>query len=347
MRAPDGPVKGCPTSYQEPDRSCPACGPYGGGDGALPGRLCWRLAPELPKTDPSPGTLIGPYGCCHKGEPTQQRGSSGRDFPKLPQTALNPHRAQGNPSDSQTACSPPNKYGIPPWGGQRRCWREPAVRTPVGSTGPIGNQRRPYYHAALRGPRSPRPHDALQSLFPCSTSQTTISPVQCGQYGHVKGTCNWPDSCISCGRSHLGESDCQRFHCVNCGGPHRADTLDCPRWQEQRRVATIVASSTTTFSRRAIAAVVREETREVRSYTRVVKCHAAPARSTPAPCNLCRPLPVAATNTPAVPAALSAPAVQPPLHVSTPAAAAPKTQPAEVVVALLPPEHPFRAIWHG
>ncbi|KAL3196251.1 hypothetical protein MRX96_045293 [Rhipicephalus microplus] len=78
-------------------------------------------------------------------------------------------------------------------------------------------------------------------------------------------------------------------------------------FREQRRVATIMASSTTAFSTQAIAAVVREETWEVRSYTRVVKGHAAPARSTPAPCNLCRPLPVAATNTPAVPAALSAP----------------------------------------
>ncbi|KAL3242511.1 hypothetical protein MRX96_021078 [Rhipicephalus microplus] len=100
-------------------------------------------------------------------------------------------------------------------------------------------------------------------------------------------------------------------------------------FREQRRLATIMAYSTSAFSRRAVTAVLREETREVQSYTRVVKGHAAPARSTPAQCNLRRPLPVAATNTPAVSAAPAAPAVQPPLHVSTPAAAAPKTQPAE------------------
>ncbi|KAH7986190.1 hypothetical protein HPB52_025144 [Rhipicephalus sanguineus] len=99
---------------------------------------------------------------------------------------------------------------------------------------------------------------------------------QCGRYGHVKETCNWPGSCIRCGQTHPEETDCQRLRCVNCSGPHRTDTPDCPRWQEQRRVATIMASSTTALSRRAVAALVREETREARSYSSAVKGHPAP-----------------------------------------------------------------------
>ncbi|KAL3241509.1 hypothetical protein MRX96_047844 [Rhipicephalus microplus] len=78
-------------------------------------------------------------------------------------------------------------------------------------------------------------------------------------------------------------------------------------FRDQRRVATIMASSTTAFSRRAVAAVVREETREVRSYACAVKGHAAPARPTPAPRTLRRPTPAAATNTSAEPAAPAAP----------------------------------------
>ncbi|KAL3183962.1 hypothetical protein MRX96_006282 [Rhipicephalus microplus] len=97
-------------------------------------------------------------------------------------------------------------------------------------------------------------------------------------------------------------------------------------FREHRRVATIMASSTTALSRRAVEAVVTEETREVRSYASAVKDHAAPARPTPAPRNLHRPNPSAMTNTPAVPAAPATHVSQPPVRVSTPAAATPKTQ---------------------
>ncbi|KAL3190473.1 hypothetical protein MRX96_019991 [Rhipicephalus microplus] len=43
------------------------------------------------------------------------------------------------------------------------------------------------------------------------------------------------------------------------GGPHSADTPECPRWQEQWKVPTIMVSSPTTLSRRAVAVAVREE----------------------------------------------------------------------------------------
>ncbi|KAL3188548.1 hypothetical protein MRX96_003508 [Rhipicephalus microplus] len=50
---------------------------------------------------------------------------------------------------------------------------------------------------------------------------------QCGRFGHVKESCSWPGSCIRCGRTHPGES-CKQTRCVNCGGPHSADTPECP-----------------------------------------------------------------------------------------------------------------------
>ncbi|KAL3174895.1 hypothetical protein MRX96_010926 [Rhipicephalus microplus] len=108
---------------------------------------------------------------------------------------------------------------------------------------------------------------------------------QCGRFGHVKESCSWPGSCIRCGRTHPGES-CKQTRCVNCGGPHSADTPECPRWQEQRKIATIMASSPTILSRRTVAAAVREEIREARTFASVVKGHPAPPPPPPA-----RPIP--------------------------------------------------------
>ncbi|KAL3180543.1 hypothetical protein MRX96_009090 [Rhipicephalus microplus] len=68
---------------------------------------------------------------------------------------------------------------------------------------------------------------------------------------------------------------------------------DCSRWPEHSRVAIIMAFSTTALSRRAVAAVLREETREVWSYKSALKGHAALGRPTPAPRNLHQPTPAA------------------------------------------------------
>ncbi|KAH7961200.1 hypothetical protein HPB52_005397 [Rhipicephalus sanguineus] len=85
---------------------------------------------------------------------------------------------------------------------------------------------------------------------------------QCGRFGHAREACSRPDGCIRCGRAHPEGETCQRPRCINCGGPHAADTPACPRWQQECKVATIMASSTTALSRRAVRAVVREEERE-------------------------------------------------------------------------------------
>lgn len=83
---------------------------------------------------------------------------------------------------------------------------------------------------------------------------------QCGRFGHVAASCDSPSSCRHCGRSHeQGDSCPNAAHCRNCGGHHPANTPACPRWQEERRVATILATAPAPLSRRAVRAGVREE----------------------------------------------------------------------------------------
>ncbi|KAH7951139.1 hypothetical protein HPB52_005032 [Rhipicephalus sanguineus] len=80
-----------------------------------------------------------------------------------------------------------------------------------------------------------------------------------------------------------------RPRCVNCRGRHAADNPTCPRWQEERRVATLMAVAPTALSRRAVKAAVREESREVRSYAAAVKTN-LPESDTTDP-GLQRPIP--------------------------------------------------------
>ncbi|KAH7946786.1 hypothetical protein HPB52_004230 [Rhipicephalus sanguineus] len=172
---------------------------------------------------------------------------------------------------------------------------------------------------------------------------------QCGRFGHVKESCSWPGSCIRCGRTHQGEN-CPQPHprCVNCGGPHPADTPECPRWQEQRRVATIMASTTSTLSRRAVTAAVREEIQEARTFASVVKGHPKPppppVRPTPAPRKSRRQAPGSSGTANAVPetppAAIAVPEVPPAATTTTmaqPAAPVPAGLPAAPTVPVTPP----------
>ncbi|KAH7971850.1 hypothetical protein HPB52_003473 [Rhipicephalus sanguineus] len=105
------------------------------------------------------------------------------------------------------------------------------------------------------GPVPPEQVMLFRVRFPVRPARPRpLQCKQCGRYGHVREACRWPDSCIRCGRAHTADEGCQRPRCVNCGGPHSADTPHCPRWQEQRQVATIMASSTAALSRRMVAA---------------------------------------------------------------------------------------------
>nr|XP_050038383.1 proteoglycan 4-like [Dermacentor andersoni] len=106
---------------------------------------------------------------------------------------------------------------------------------------------------------------------------------QCGRFRHVLESCSWPSDCISCGKSHAKGASCQMVRCRNCGGPHRADTPACPKWQEERQVATIMASSTAALSRRAVREEQQPST-SARSYASALKGPSpAPKRPVPAP----------------------------------------------------------------
>ncbi|KAH7987858.1 uncharacterized protein LOC119376683 [Rhipicephalus sanguineus] len=83
--------------------------------------------------------------------------------------------------------------------------------------------------------------------------------LQCGRLGHATATCRRANCCLRCGRSHPSTESCSaRPRCVNCGHNHPANTPTCRKWQEERKVATIMASSTVPLSRRAVRAMVQE-----------------------------------------------------------------------------------------
>ncbi|KAL3179159.1 hypothetical protein MRX96_038257 [Rhipicephalus microplus] len=89
-----------------------------------------------------------------------------------------------------------------------------------------------------------------------------------------------------------------------------------PRWQEQRKVATVMVSSPTILSRRAVAAAVREEIQEARTFASVVKGHPSPP-----------PPPSGQTNPGA--SQISSPATP---GTAVPGSAAPKALPAATAV---------------
>ncbi|KAL3171319.1 hypothetical protein MRX96_013540 [Rhipicephalus microplus] len=101
-------------------------------------------------------------------------------------------------------------------------------------------------------------------------------PLQCrqsGRFKHVSEACSRAGACIRCGRQHPA-ADSYRPRCVNCGGGHPGDTPACPRWQEERKVSTLLATAPTPLSRRGVVkAAVREECREVRSYAAAVRAN--------------------------------------------------------------------------
>ncbi|KAH7958066.1 hypothetical protein HPB51_027949 [Rhipicephalus microplus] len=103
---------------------------------------------------------------------------------------------------------------------------------------------------------------------------------QCGHLGHVTEARQRPSDFVRCGRRHLEANFCKP-HCVNGGGAHFATNTTCPMWQEERRVATLMATTPTLLSRRAVRPVVGEERREVRSYAVALKASPPPGSKAP------------------------------------------------------------------
>ncbi|KAH7931462.1 hypothetical protein HPB52_025650 [Rhipicephalus sanguineus] len=158
---------------------------------------------------------------------------------------------------------------------------------------------------------------------------------QCGRFGHVAEACQRKGACIRCGRQHLQTESCKP-RCVNCGGAHAADTPTCPRWQQERRVATLMAATPTPLSRRAVKAAVREESRE----NKLLEGNTTdPGLQRPSPAPRRSLLPTASSPRSSLPAAPpAAPAEDPRDTLITNLLAT-----LQAVMQFLPEEHPLRA----
>ncbi|XP_037576998.1 uncharacterized protein LOC119459253 [Dermacentor silvarum] len=167
---------------------------------------------------------------------------------------------------------------------------------------------------------------------------------QCGRFGHVTETCRWPTGCITCGKSHAPGSSCQTVRCVNCGGPHAADTPACPMWQQERRVATIMASSTTALSRRAVRAAVREERETGQTTTPWARSFASVVKGAPAPARRPVPAPRAPRRQLPEPPVAPAPPAAPPAQSTVDQLVANLLLTMQAVSSMLPADHPLRAI---
>ncbi|KAH8019455.1 hypothetical protein HPB51_019477 [Rhipicephalus microplus] len=120
------------------------------------------------------------------------------------------------------------------------------------------------WHHARRGQtvrlrfasRQPPDRDTLSRLQ-LQVRHARPRPLQCGRFGHVSEACLRAGACIRCGHQHPSADSCNP-RCVNYGGGHSADTPTCPRWQEERKVATLLATAPTPLSRQAVKAAVHE-----------------------------------------------------------------------------------------
>lgn len=96
-------------------------------------------------------------------------------------------------------------------------------------------------------------------------------PLQCGRCGrldHATACCRGPARCARCGGSHLVDRcSAAAPRCTNCSGRHLVTDPSCPRWQQERRVATAMVRSEQPVSRVQVRATVRtEQTQLTMSY---------------------------------------------------------------------------------
>ncbi|KAH7944122.1 hypothetical protein HPB52_016059 [Rhipicephalus sanguineus] len=141
----------------------------------------------------------------------------------------------------------------------------PAIQSPA----PVLSASREGHTVALRF-EDPVPPEQV-SLFRVrfTVRPARLHPLQCRQ-SYAAGQTAASDVVAP-----TRKTECQQPRCVNCSGPHHANTPACPRWQHERQVATIMASSTTALSRRVVRAAVREETRTDRDLPRAAPSYAS------------------------------------------------------------------------
>ena len=66
--------------------------------------------------------------------------------------------------------------------------------------------------------------------------------AKCQRYGHVEAKCRSHAVCGQCALPHP-TADCQSdyHHCAACGGDHPVTSKDCPKWQLEVRVSTLIS----------------------------------------------------------------------------------------------------------
>lgn len=96
--------------------------------------------------------------------------------------------------------------------------------------------------------------------------------TKCGRLDHATACCRGPARCARCGGSHpVDKCPAAAPRCTNCGGRHFVTDPRCPRWQQERQVATAVARSAQPVSRLEVQATIRAEADQSRSYAAVIK----------------------------------------------------------------------------
>ncbi|KAL3177215.1 hypothetical protein MRX96_009905 [Rhipicephalus microplus] len=145
----------------------------------------------------------------------------------------------------------------------------------LASTVPVQSASREGQTVCLRFASSQPPDGVTLCGLQMWVRHTRRHPLECphcGRFGHVPEACQQTGACIRCGCQHPAATTC-RHRSVNCGGEHPADTPSSPRWQEERKVATLLATAPTPLSRRAVKATICEGYREVRSYAAAVRAN--------------------------------------------------------------------------
>ncbi|KAH7953378.1 hypothetical protein HPB49_007502 [Dermacentor silvarum] len=92
--------------------------------------------------------------------------------------------------------------------------------------------------------------------------------TNCGRYGHIAPTCTGQSRCLRCGGSH-SVAECKAPHpkCINCNGRHIATEPRCTRWQQERKVAEIMAAAPQPISRREAMSAAKKLTSSAASKT--------------------------------------------------------------------------------
>ena len=68
------------------------------------------------------------------------------------------------------------------------------------------------------------------------------SPMRCyncQKFGHTAKGCDATKVCGTCGESHETEECTSPVKCVNCSGPHPANSKDCPRWKLEAEIQKV------------------------------------------------------------------------------------------------------------